>query len=147
MYSISLKTRHSFRHHDESENSSNQGNFLELLRFLIDHNKDIKAVTLKNAPEILKLIAPEIQKGIVRATSIETINVIIKDLGNAFFSILVDESRDLSRKEQIAVVLRYVNKKRHVIKRFIGILVLSMLLVPLLFHLKQLLIVYFLDMD
>ena len=39
-----------FRGHDESENSSNQGNFLELLRFLADHNQDIKAVTLKNAP-------------------------------------------------------------------------------------------------
>ena len=27
-----------FRGHDEYDNSSNQGNFLELLRFLVDHN-------------------------------------------------------------------------------------------------------------
>ena len=33
-----------FRGHDESEDSSNQGNFLELLRFHAAHNEDIKAV-------------------------------------------------------------------------------------------------------
>ena len=88
-----------FRGHDEFENSSNQGNFLELLRFLADHNQDIKAVTLKNVPEILKLIAPGIQKYMVRAIAIETLTVIVKNLGNAIFPILVDESLDLSRKD------------------------------------------------
>ena len=91
--------------HDEYENSNNQGNFLRLLRFLSGHNEDIKVVTLKNAPENLKLTTPKIQKDIVRAIAIETINVIIKDLGNALFSILVDESRDLSGNEQMTVVL------------------------------------------
>uniref|UniRef100_A0A2N9EUU1 TTF-type domain-containing protein n=1 Tax=Fagus sylvatica TaxID=28930 RepID=A0A2N9EUU1_FAGSY len=52
-----------FRGHDESEDSSNQGNFLELLRFLADHNEDIKAVTLRNAPENNMMISPTIQKG------------------------------------------------------------------------------------
>ena len=78
-------------------------------------------VTLKNAPKNLKLTAPEIQKDIVRAIAIETLNVIIKDLGNAIFSILVDESRDLSGKEKMTVVLRYVDEKGHVLERFIGI--------------------------
>ena len=55
-----------FRGHDESKNSSNQGNFLELLRFLVYHNQAIEAVTLKNALENLKLTALEIQKDIVR---------------------------------------------------------------------------------
>ena len=68
-----------FRGHDGFENSSNQGNFFELLRFLADHNQDIKAITLKNAPKNLKLTAPEIQKDIVRAIAIETLNVIVKD--------------------------------------------------------------------
>uniref|UniRef100_A0A2N9H4F1 TTF-type domain-containing protein n=1 Tax=Fagus sylvatica TaxID=28930 RepID=A0A2N9H4F1_FAGSY len=53
-----------FRGHDESEDSSNQGNFLELLRFLADHNEDIKAVTLRNALENNMLISPAIQKDI-----------------------------------------------------------------------------------
>ena len=51
----------------------------------------------------------------------ETSKSIIKDLDNGFFSILVDESRDNSVKEQMSLVLRYVNKKRIIIKRFLGI--------------------------
>ena len=52
----------SFRGHDESEKSTNEGNFLELLHFLSDHNEDIKRVVLKNAPDNLKMLAPKIQK-------------------------------------------------------------------------------------
>ncbi|PON53209.1 hypothetical protein TorRG33x02_305960, partial [Trema orientale] len=110
-----------FRGRDESEDSKNQGNFLELLKFLADHNDEIKDVTLKNAPDNLKLTSPDIQKEIVHASAVETINVIIKDIGDALFSILVDESRDVSIKEQMSVVLRYVNNNGHVIERFIGI--------------------------
>ena len=65
MCSFLLRQELAFRGDDESENSSNQGNFLELLQFLSDHNDDIKAVTLKNAPENLKLTSPDIQKDIV----------------------------------------------------------------------------------
>ncbi|KAK1352782.1 zinc finger MYM-type protein 1-like [Heracleum sosnowskyi] len=93
-----------FRGHDESADSSNQGNFLELLKFMGCLNKDIKDVTLQNAPENGKLISPDIQKDIVNAAAIETINVIIKDIGDSLFSVLVDESRDISMKEQMAVV-------------------------------------------
>ena len=69
----------------------------------------------------MKLTAPEIQKDISRAIAIETLNVILKDLGNAIFSVLVYESRDLLGKEKMAIVLRYVDEKGHVIERFVGI--------------------------
>ncbi|XP_062114586.1 uncharacterized protein LOC133825690 [Humulus lupulus] len=110
-----------FRGHDESEDSNNQGNFLELLNFLADHNEEVRAVALKNAPENLRLTSPRIQKDIVNACAIETIDVIIKDMGDAVFSILVDESRDVSIKEQMVVMFRYVDKRGYVIERFIGI--------------------------
>ncbi|XP_062102861.1 uncharacterized protein LOC133813724 [Humulus lupulus] len=110
-----------FRGHDESEDSNNQGNFLELLNFLADHNEEVRAVALKNAPENLRLTSPRIQKDIVNACAIETIEVIIKDMGDAVFSILVDESRDVSIKEQMVVMFRYVDKRGYVIERFIGI--------------------------
>ncbi|XP_028070321.1 zinc finger MYM-type protein 1-like [Camellia sinensis] len=110
-----------FRGHDESEKLSNQGNFLELLKFLADHNEDVKVVTLSNAPQNLKLTSPDIQKDIVNVAAFETINVIIRDLGDALFSILIDEAREKSIKEQMAVVIRYVDKKGQVIERFLGI--------------------------
>jgi hypothetical protein len=40
-----------FRGHDESKGSSNQENFLELLRFLAKHNEEIDKVVLGNALE------------------------------------------------------------------------------------------------
>ncbi|XP_059635550.1 uncharacterized protein LOC132277724 [Cornus florida] len=108
-----------FRGHDESEDSNNQGNFLTLLRFHAHHNEDVRAVVLENAPENLKLISPMFQKEIVNAIAIEIVNFIIRDIGDGFFSILIDESRDISIKEQMAIVLRYV-KNGSVIERFIG---------------------------
>ena len=50
----------------------------------------------------------KIQEDIVKAVIIEIINVII-DLGDALFLILINESRDLSSKEQMVVVLHYVD--------------------------------------
>lgn len=111
----------SFRGHDESENSRNQGNFLEFLQWLCDHNKEIKDVCLSNAPENLQLTSPKIQKDIVSAIAFETLDVIMRDIGDRLFSILVDESRDVSVKEQMSVVLRYVNQKGQVTERFIGV--------------------------
>uniref|UniRef100_A0A2N9I441 DUF4371 domain-containing protein n=1 Tax=Fagus sylvatica TaxID=28930 RepID=A0A2N9I441_FAGSY len=107
-----------FRGHDESLDSSAKGNFLELLQFLVDHNESINEV-IQNAPKNNKLTHPNIQKDIVNAAACETTNAIIKDLDNGFFSVLVDESRDTSIKEQMAVVLRYVDKKGNVTERFL----------------------------
>ncbi|XP_048426604.1 uncharacterized protein LOC125470892 [Pyrus x bretschneideri] len=93
-----------FLGNDESEHSSNHGNFLELLQFLADHSEDVKAITLKNALENHKLTSPDIQKDIVNACATETIKAIIKDIGTSLFSILIDESRDASTKEQMATI-------------------------------------------
>ncbi|XP_022847568.1 uncharacterized protein LOC111370097 [Olea europaea var. sylvestris] len=101
-----LRQGHSFRGHNESEDSL---------------NPVINAITLGNAPHNCKLTSTDVQKDIVNACAIETINVIIKDVGDSLFSILVDESRDVSMKEQISIVLHYVDNSRHVNECFIGI--------------------------
>ncbi|XP_009771999.1 uncharacterized protein LOC107767947 [Nicotiana tabacum] len=51
----------------------------------------------------------------------ETIKCIIEDLNGDYFSIVVDESRDVSCKEQMAIVLCYVDRRGSVMERFIGI--------------------------
>ena len=106
--------------HDESQGSSDKGNFLELLQFLGDHNESINEM-LQKALKNCKLTHHEIQKDIVNAIAYETSKAIIKDLDNGFFSILVDEPHDISVKEQMALVLRYVNKKWIIIERFFGV--------------------------
>lgn len=87
-----------FRGHDEGETSKNIGNFIELLQFLADHNKIIEVVTFKNVPENLKLTSPDIQKDIVNSAATETTKLIVSDIGDDFFSVLVNESRDVSIK-------------------------------------------------
>ncbi|CAN6565692.1 unnamed protein product [Malus baccata var. baccata] len=110
-----------FRGHDESATSSNRGNYLELLQFLADNNDKVKEVVMKNAPGNLKLLAPSIQKEIVNSCALETLDAIMDGLKDRLFSILVDEVRDVSVKEQMAMVLRYVDDNGHVIERFVGI--------------------------
>ena len=95
--------------HDKSQGSSNKGNFLELLQFLEDHNESINEM-LQTVSKNCKLTHSDIQKDIVNAIARETSKAIIKDLDNGFFSILVDESHDISMKEQMSIVLHYVNK-------------------------------------
>ncbi|XP_075107206.1 uncharacterized protein LOC107826082 [Nicotiana tabacum] len=67
------------------------------------------------------MASPNIQKEIVTACKIETIKDIIEDLNGDYFSLLVDESFDVSRKEQMAIVLRYVYRKGFVMEAFIGL--------------------------
>lgn len=55
----------------------------------------------------------------------KTIKVIMEDLDGDYFGILVDESKDISHKEQITLVLRYVDKKGEVIERFVGVVHVS----------------------
>ncbi|XP_031256009.1 uncharacterized protein LOC116113999 [Pistacia vera] len=110
-----------FYDNDGYEDLSNQGNFVELLRFLANYNEDIKVIALKNTPESLKLRSPEIQKDIVSAASIETINVIVQDIGDSLFSILIDEALDASMEKHMVVIFRHVDKKGQVIERFVGL--------------------------
>ncbi|KAM4071761.1 hypothetical protein ACB094_11G085200 [Castanea mollissima] len=91
-----------------------------LLQFLGDHNESINEV-MQNTWKNCKLTHPDIQKDMVNAIVHETSKAIIEDLGNGFFSILVDESRDISVKGQMTLVLRYVNKQGIIIERFFGI--------------------------
>ncbi|XP_049343478.1 uncharacterized protein LOC125807782 [Solanum verrucosum] len=107
--------------HDESEGSEYKGAFLELLKWYGDRSFDVGRVILGNAPQNDMMICPTIQKDIVEACAKETTKAIIEDLDGDYFGILVDESKDVSHKEQMALILRYVNKSGMVIERFLGI--------------------------
>ncbi|CAN1824202.1 Zinc finger MYM-type protein 1 [Linum perenne] len=110
-----------FRGHDESEDSPNRGLFLSLLEFYASDIEHVKSVVLGNAPKNLQMTSPDIQKDIVHALALETSKLITKDIGDDFFAILADESRDVSVKEQMGVVLRYVDGKGCALERFLGV--------------------------
>jgi hypothetical protein len=97
-----------FRGHDESSGSNNRGNFLEMLKWY--KGKDEKAAKLlDSAPANRQMTAPKIQKQICKACAHVTTKAITDDIGDKKFAVLVDEARDASIKEQMAMVLRLLS--------------------------------------
>ena len=54
-----------FHGHDESANSMNQGNFLEMVKLLASYDDEVQVVVLGNAPHNAKYTSPQIQKEIL----------------------------------------------------------------------------------
>nr|XP_016502734.1 PREDICTED: zinc finger MYM-type protein 1-like [Nicotiana tabacum] len=67
------------------------------------------------------MTSPITQKDIVTACKIETTKTIIEELNGDYFALLVDESFDMSCKEQMAIVLRYIDIMRFVMERLIDV--------------------------
>ncbi|XP_035837174.1 zinc finger MYM-type protein 1-like [Helianthus annuus] len=107
--------------HDESKDSLNKGNFLELLELMGEMNEELAKVILENAPANNQMTSPKIQADIKHCYAQEVIKQILEELGDDVFSLLVDESCDVSKKEQMAVVIRFVDKVGIVKERFIGL--------------------------
>jgi hypothetical protein len=80
-----------FREHDESSTSLNKGNFREILDWYGARCKDVADGINENAPGNCQLTSPDIQKDIVQACAEEITHVIMSELGNACFSLLVDQ--------------------------------------------------------
>ncbi|XP_042465839.1 zinc finger MYM-type protein 1-like [Zingiber officinale] len=120
-----LKQGLPFRGHDESLNSSNKGNFLELIEWYTQRNDEVAKTMNENAPGNNQMKSPTVQKDLTQACAAEVTNVILNDIKDNIFSLMVDECRDISVKEQMGVVLRYVNKYGCVIERFLAIVHVS----------------------
>ncbi|XP_039133781.1 zinc finger MYM-type protein 1-like [Dioscorea cayenensis subsp. rotundata] len=110
-----------FRGHDESSSSTNRGNFLEMLNWYGTEVESVGRVINENAPGNNQMTSPQIQKELVRACAEETTRTIIDEIGDSHFSILLDESREKSIKEQMTVIVRFVNKQGQVIERFLAV--------------------------
>ena len=110
-----LRNGLSFRGHDENEDSDYKGLFLELLKWYRNIAQDVGKILLENAPKNEMMCSPSIQKDIIDSCAKETIKSILEDLDGDYFRILVDESKDISHKEQMTLVLSYVNKEGEVI--------------------------------
>ncbi|XP_021775156.1 zinc finger MYM-type protein 1-like [Chenopodium quinoa] len=84
-------------------------------------NEDVGNVVLKISPGNNQMTAPSIQKDLINSCATETTKAIVNDIGDDYFGILFDESSDASQKEQMALCVRYVDKKGMIVERFLGI--------------------------
>ncbi|XP_063938086.1 uncharacterized protein LOC135147947 [Daucus carota subsp. sativus] len=113
------------RGHDESSTSRNRGNLTEMIKLMGRMNVDISNIVLENAPKNAMYIAPTIQKDIQYILASKVRKKICDEIGRFKFCILVDEAIDASRKEQMAIVLRFVDVHGVIRERFFDIVNVS----------------------
>jgi len=77
---------------------------------------------LEDAPFNSKYTSPKIQKVLLNILSSKVKNHIFEKIGYSKFCIVVDEARDESKKEQMALVLRFIDKNGFIQERFFFIL-------------------------
>lgn len=106
------------RGHDERPESRNRGNFLEMLKLLAEFCPDVQAVVLGNAPQVCKYTSHEIQNEILSIYAMKVREHIRAEIGDSKYSILVDETCDVSKREQMALVFRFVDKDGYSQERF-----------------------------
>ncbi|KAL5802911.1 hypothetical protein ACOSQ4_031216 [Xanthoceras sorbifolium] len=111
-----------FRGHDESIDSTNRGNFIEIIKLQARVNSEIAGIVLENAPQNAKYTSPRIQKELLNILANEVRAKIREEVGDAKFCILVDEAVDESNREQMAIILRYVDLKGFVRERFFQVI-------------------------
>ncbi|KAJ1255625.1 hypothetical protein BS78_K180300 [Paspalum vaginatum] len=109
-----------FRGHDESSTSLNKGTYLELLDWYKDKVEVVKDA-YDNGRKNCQMVSHHIQKDLTKACSEEVMAIIMDEIGGKKFSVLIDESRDVSIKEQMAMILRFVNDEGKVLERFVGL--------------------------
>ncbi|XP_071722922.1 uncharacterized protein [Rutidosis leptorrhynchoides] len=109
-----------FRGHDERKELKRQGNFQALLNSLSTYNEDV-STSIASAPQNAIYNSPTIQKQILHTMSRRVKEVIREEIGNAKYCILVDEVQDESKKEQMSIILRFVDKNGYVQERFFGL--------------------------
>ena len=97
------------RGHDESSQSLKRGNFLELMNLMARHDP-IVSDRLQNGPQNAKYTSPLIQNTIIGIMASKIRQKICSSVQNAgYYSIMVDETKDQSKQEQLSVVVRYID--------------------------------------
>lgn len=101
--------------------SKNQGNFLEMIKLLASYNKEVDEVVLENSPQNEKYTSLDIQKEILHVFARKVQGEIQEEISNAKFCLIVDESQDEIRREQMALVIRFVDKNGFVKECFLDV--------------------------
>lgn len=105
-----------FRGHNETDNSNNKGNFIQLLEMFADESL---AVKLKS--RYGHYTSPEYQNDLIHIiASCTRKNILSKISSIGVYTILVDETKDISKKEQLSFVLRFVDSDYNVHESAIG---------------------------
>ncbi|XP_074327092.1 uncharacterized protein LOC141665033 [Apium graveolens] len=109
------------RGHEESSTSRNRGNLIQMIKVFGRLSLDISNVVLEKAPKNAMYTSPKVQKDILHILATKVINKIRDELGDSKYCILVDKTIDASHKEQMAIVLWFVDVHGFIHEHFFDI--------------------------
>ncbi|KAI4471884.1 zinc finger mym-type protein [Holotrichia oblita] len=97
------------RGHDEFNASQNRGNFLELLD-LMSHDNTVIAKRLIEGPKNARYTHYSIQNELIHCLAEQSVKHISSEVKEAgYFALTVDETKDLSKTEQLSIIIRNVS--------------------------------------
>ena len=107
------------RGHRENEDAQNKGNFLEILRHIAKYDK-VVADRLREGPRNAIYTAPSIQNEILDILAYMVRQKVCSGVREAgVYTVLADETKDLSKKEQLSISLRFVDEEAVIREHFL----------------------------
>ena len=111
---IPLQGHRDYDHLDDPQDfqtDENKGNFHALLRFRISAGDADLLKYIKTAPGNALYTSWQVQNEIINICQEEIQNKIVKNVSKAkYFTLIADETTDVSKEEQLSICLRYVHE-------------------------------------
>jgi hypothetical protein len=89
-----------------------------MIKILASYNEKVGTVVLENAHKSAKYTSHRIQKKILQVMASKVRDKIRENIGDSKFCNIVDEARDESKREQMAIVLIFIDKYGFIQERF-----------------------------
>ena len=109
-------------HRDDGPTTSNsKGNFKSLLHFRVNSGDETLQQHLSNAPRNATYTSKTVQNEMITTIGryiLDKLSAEVKE--SKYFSILADEAADISNKENLSVVLRFVDASKSIREEFVG---------------------------
>ena len=113
------------RGHDESSTSTNKGNFVEIVELLASVMPELER-KFRSLPKNAKYTSKVVQNDLLKAAADVVLKEITEEIKDSEgYAVIADETRDISKVEQLALCLRYVSKNLDVKEHFVGFSELS----------------------
>lgn len=109
------------RRDDDPQNASLSGNFQALLEFRIDSGDQTLQHHLETAPRNATYISKTIQNEMITTVGAIILNNLSQEIKDSkYFSVMSDEAADISNKENLSVVIRFLDSTKTVREEFVG---------------------------
>lgn len=115
----------SFRAHREILGQPNSGNFLSIIELLARYDPVLKELISRPQGSV-KYLSPAIQNELIHILALRVQHAIAADINEApFFSIIMDSTQDLSKRDQLSQVYRYVAIVRNAMDKAVDVKIME----------------------